>query len=200
MAIHFRGTFRKARKRHTLATSTVTTSKAEQVFNITELAEAILSFLPLKDLLLVQRVCRSFRATIQGSVQLQRLLFLEPEGDFNNRSLKVNPFVPISSLNIIRDDNIHRRIPGDKSKIAALIPRGYLNILIRSESRIHGLKAPKRKSFQHNLRELFFEQDPQASWRRMYITQPPVPTFQVCLKSWFVPEGHHLVWRLEDLR
>lgn len=207
MAIHFGKLSRlapkalkKARRRQTLATPTITTSKAEEFFNITELAEEILSFLPFRDLLLVQRVCRSFRATVQGSIQLQRLLFLEPEGGFNNCSLKINPFVSITILNIVRDNDIHRRIPGDKSKIAAFIPPGYLNIFVRSESRIHGLKAPKRKSFQHNLREFFFEQDPQASWRRMYITQPPVPTFQVSLKSWFAPAGHDLVWRLEDLR
>lgn len=48
------------------------------VLGTTELLETILLGLPMQDLLLDQRVCRSWRALITSSIRLQQALFLEP--------------------------------------------------------------------------------------------------------------------------
>lgn len=47
--------------------------------NTTEILEAVLSKLLMKDLLTSRKVSRMFNATIKGSIQLQRLLFLHPQ-------------------------------------------------------------------------------------------------------------------------
>lgn len=46
----------------------------DKVFDITELHESILSHLPPKDVLLAQRVSKTWKATINGSLMLQRAL------------------------------------------------------------------------------------------------------------------------------
>lgn len=49
-----------------------------KVFSTTELLEAILLQLPMKDVLLSQRVSKEWRDTIVGSTKLRELLFLFP--------------------------------------------------------------------------------------------------------------------------
>lgn len=51
---------------------------AAAVFSVPELLEDILSRLPMTELLLSQRVSKQFKATIEGSVKLQRALFFTP--------------------------------------------------------------------------------------------------------------------------
>jgi hypothetical protein len=51
---------------------------AQQVFDITELLEAILLELPIKDLLFAQKICRRFKAVIEDSTSLQKALFFQP--------------------------------------------------------------------------------------------------------------------------
>lgn len=57
------------------------TSAATKVASIPELLEHILLYLPLRTLLLVQTVSKSFHLFIQGSIKIKRALFLEPTGD-----------------------------------------------------------------------------------------------------------------------
>lgn len=51
---------------------------ATKVFNTVEILETILLQLPIRDVLLDQRVSRSWRAVIAGSISIQRALFLRP--------------------------------------------------------------------------------------------------------------------------
>ena len=51
---------------------------SERVFNTVELIEAVLLELPLKDVLLAQRVCKTWQAAIAASSPLQRALCLRP--------------------------------------------------------------------------------------------------------------------------
>lgn len=53
-------------------------SKADEVFQTPELLEEILSNLSLYELFTVQRTCPTFRDTINGSIRLQRAMFLQP--------------------------------------------------------------------------------------------------------------------------
>jgi hypothetical protein len=56
-------------------------SATARVFNIGELLECILMFLPCKDALIVQRVAKSRKATIAASPSLQKGLFLVPAAE-----------------------------------------------------------------------------------------------------------------------
>lgn len=53
-------------------------SAVHQVFGITELVEKILTYLPGQDLLRCQQVSKSVRATMSGSLALNRILFTAP--------------------------------------------------------------------------------------------------------------------------
>lgn len=61
--------------------SSVTASTV--IGNQPELVESILSYLPMRDLLLVQRVSRLFASIIKSSKQLQRNLFLLADDEAN---------------------------------------------------------------------------------------------------------------------
>lgn len=50
----------------------------EKILNTNELLENILVRLPIKKLLLAQRVCKHWKALITGSIRLQRALFMVP--------------------------------------------------------------------------------------------------------------------------
>ncbi|KAF4307148.1 hypothetical protein GTA08_BOTSDO06092 [Botryosphaeria dothidea] len=52
---------------------------SETVFNTTELLELILSFANLGDLLSAQRTCQRWKAVIDGSIKLQRCLYILPD-------------------------------------------------------------------------------------------------------------------------
>ncbi|GAB1728416.1 hypothetical protein NU195Hw_g1718t1 [Hortaea werneckii] len=52
---------------------------ADGFFSIPELLESTLLELPMQDLLLAQRVCSRFKATIDWSIKIRRALFFEPE-------------------------------------------------------------------------------------------------------------------------
>lgn len=102
----------------------------DQVFNTTELVEAILLHLHPKDILLSQRVCRKFQNTIQGSLHLRRALFLAPtppttdNAPTHDLELKINPIhkeiiqnnTPVhfklgSSYHAVRDLNVKPAYP-----------------------------------------------------------------------------------------
>lgn len=56
-------------------------SAVARTFAIPELLENIFAELPQRDMLLAQRVSRTFNATINGSPLLRKLLFFEPPTD-----------------------------------------------------------------------------------------------------------------------
>src|ERR1700761_5411027 len=49
-----------------------------RVFGLLELFEEIVLYLPVRDILLSMRVCKTFRDTITESAQIRQALFLEP--------------------------------------------------------------------------------------------------------------------------
>jgi hypothetical protein len=51
---------------------------ASQVLSTTELLEEILLRTRPKDVLLLQRICKSWKNAIEGSMKLQRMLFFLP--------------------------------------------------------------------------------------------------------------------------
>ncbi|KAI5363993.1 Putative F-box domain-containing protein [Septoria linicola] len=163
-----------------------TQPECSSVFNIVELLEQILLHLPMRDLLLSQRVCRRWRALSRDSVQIRRALFLVP-----------SQYGPVSYIDWEFDD------------------RGYYNDWWRQTGNplhLQPLRCPSNappsrykahwggnrqdigvyKVFANPLLvELFpvlsqngvWSPSPDlppevlslhASWRRMYMTQPPI--------------------------
>ncbi|KAH9845451.1 F-box domain-containing protein 9, partial [Teratosphaeria destructans] len=61
-------------------------SSITQVLRLPELLELILLHLPQRDILLCQRTTRHFRQTVEGSIRLQRALFLAPDWHLHGRA------------------------------------------------------------------------------------------------------------------
>lgn len=78
--------------------------KAQEVFNITEMLERILSYLPTTDKLAAMQVQRIWRDTVEGSVKLKRALGLAPRNDRNYYS-------PFSKLFYEHTPSDSRRMP-----------------------------------------------------------------------------------------
>ncbi|OTA24045.1 hypothetical protein BTJ68_13364 [Hortaea werneckii EXF-2000] len=80
-------------------------SAAEQFFSMPELLEIMLLKLPIQNLLLAQRVCSWFKATMDESVRIRRALFFVPEpvaGERGAGTPRVNPLLTDES-------QLHRR-------------------------------------------------------------------------------------------
>ncbi|KAF2264365.1 hypothetical protein CC78DRAFT_544135 [Lojkania enalia] len=123
-----------------------------------EILEAILLHLPALDLLLAQRVCRTFRAVILSSKRILRALFLDPAHQSGDTGLwemlKWNPFLHnrLSRLLNTRVIGVRRSADGSVKMMAHVRFRGdvvldpyWINVFL----------------YDH------------ASWRRMLVTQPP---------------------------
>ncbi|KAH9826030.1 f-box domain protein [Teratosphaeria destructans] len=79
-------------------------SPVEEVLDTTELFEAILLFLPMKDLLLAQQVSRKFNDTIAASPKLKEALFLQPAApkpNSKNMTATVNPLLKHSTSSLL---------------------------------------------------------------------------------------------------
>ena len=162
----------------------------------TELREAILLQLPCKDLLLAQRVCRTWQITIRDSVQLQKALFLTPskpilEGsedggdytdgearysDFQNSTIRFYPEkctgVPVTHLRLWTNGNICSiNTPHARAEINPMLDR-----LLPKTSE----KGWQDTSIEHRSRHYVkINSNPafnysEASWRKMLVSDPPV--------------------------
>lgn len=123
-----------------------------------EMLEAVLLYLPPRDLLLSQRICRRFRQVVCTSNRIQRTLFFEHEhysGKLETwKLLKWNPFLEsrLSSLLNIRVIGVHRGVEGTVKMVA------------HARYREDALLDPDR------LEVCLCD---QASWKQMLVTQPP---------------------------
>lgn len=118
-------------------TETEASPASEKVFDIPELLEHILSFLPFKDLLLTQRTSKQVKAAIESSLKLQQKLHLAPVR--KGSSLTIVPIAP-ECVTVFDADETG--------------PELYANCEVDWPCPPAGLET--------------------ASWRNMYITQPPV--------------------------
>ncbi|TKA74005.1 hypothetical protein B0A55_07745 [Friedmanniomyces simplex] len=152
-------------------------SAASQVLRLPELLELVLLHLSQKDLLLSQRTSRSFRNTVKGSIVLQRALFLAPDWKLEGRA-----FDAYSTTNR----------PGQKPENNRLLLRAFpgnyptVSLVIVNDSPTPMEFATGRRGSEHWSWDVCvsFPADklptcvpavsyPEASWRRMYLSQPP---------------------------
>lgn len=123
-----------------------------------EILEAILLHLPPQDLLLCQRICRTFREMVSSSKRIRRALFLEPAHNSGKletwRLLKWNPFLEtkLSYLLNIRVIGVHRTGEGLVKMVA---------------------HARFRKEALADLDFVDMFLHDRACWKEMLMTQPP---------------------------
>ncbi|KAK5723108.1 hypothetical protein LTR17_013978 [Elasticomyces elasticus] len=141
----------------------------------TELLEDILHNLPMKDLLLAQRVSRKWRDLICQSIILQQQLFLRPrEAAFawkwiDGEGGKGNHLKRITVDEYNQDPNDH----GHHSDLS-----GELNTLIFKQLRFHETRLVHELYDGDGQQSLGFRpglavHEEKASWRKMFLTQPP---------------------------
>lgn len=151
------------------------------VFLTTELLEQVLYCMPAKEVLLAQRVCRKFRCVISESKLLQQKLFFSPAemtSGWKYDALAGN-WIRLSGTDL----GAAQRQGSD------IVSDGVPNPMLFQQAgepdppRLHagrrrhiGLVATYKDlgpSMHH----------PQASWRRMYLTQPPRDRANLLLSS-----------------
>jgi hypothetical protein len=152
-------------------------SSASQVFRIPELLELVLLHLAQRDILLAQRVSRSFRQTIEGSLRLQRALFLAPDW-----KLEGLVFDSWSANSCPHQKPVNNRL------LLRAFPGNYptVSLVIVNDSPTPNEMAIGRRGSEHWSWDvcISFPADhepfcspavsyPEASWRRMYLSQPP---------------------------
>ncbi|KAK3707069.1 hypothetical protein LTR37_012401 [Vermiconidia calcicola] len=139
-------------------------STAEQLFCVTELLEQILLHAELRDILLSQRVAKSWRATVQGSARLKQALFFEPVsgprlvhqwspfGIFAKRWCSIDTDQPVDFEPLLDPllDKMLREMAALRRE-GPFIPCGGLDVSLGQQYHY-----------------------PEASWKRMLLTQPPV--------------------------
>lgn len=140
---------------------------SQETFDTAELLEAILLELPMKDLLLSQKVCKQWKAMVDSSIRVQRKLFMAPAeasdpsipGDF------IDPKDIVERLKSVR---------ADKAFMKQLPKHGFkLNPLI-----VIGLGGDGKYVY---LSPSHLPTAKTASCRHMFISQPPLP-----LRNWRV--------------
>ena len=130
-------------------------SAGEKVFSITELAEAIFLELSITDLLCrVQKTCRRWKAVIDDSTPLQQALFLKP----------ISHTLASSTLDFYTAPARHR-----DSAPAAIVEHPLL-------TRIGSGGTSLARLFSSNPDAVSC---PEASWRKSFITQPPVADLRI---------------------
>ena len=167
-----------------------------RTLHLPELLEQILLHLPQRDLLLAQRTCTAFHQTITASPKLQRALFLAPDPHLpaspitylnpstgttsahrkpKNNSLLLRAFPGIyptvspvlCNLPPSREDVVHGR-PGAEVwrwDVCISFPAGGAGAGAGAVAETEGTTLPATA----NPATAY----PTASWRRMYLSQPP---------------------------
>ncbi|KAF2815063.1 uncharacterized protein BDZ99DRAFT_189889 [Mytilinidion resinicola] len=139
------------------------TSATSRVLSTTELLEHILLHLPPPSLLFAQRICTTWRSLIQRSLPLQRALFLAPtaqpllvSSDPPYTLPPVNPFLKSAFAgHIDRHSKPMRWVTAQGEHCIVFVVRV--------------VSAEWPDAFKY----------PEASWRQMLLTQPPVKAASV---------------------
>ncbi|OMP82629.1 hypothetical protein BK809_0006939 [Diplodia seriata] len=150
-------------------------AKREKVLQTTELLELILAALPIKDLLLAQRVCRRFASLIQTSTALQQALFFLPLPASSTRAPATTPALPLRSYpsGALVTETWERN-----PLLASAFPPWFDR---QAPGSIYSPPFYHPAAFEtlplNAARDAYLR--PEASWRRMLVTQPPATALGV---------------------
>ncbi|KAF2197310.1 hypothetical protein GQ43DRAFT_444362 [Delitschia confertaspora ATCC 74209] len=133
----------------------------DQVFNIPELFDSILLYLPFRDLLLAQRVCRHWKHHIEASRPIQRALFflptsISPTSDPNSIVVKRNRLLERT----LRVFTLPLPVWTERESQVMIDKWNYqLDILVRGPPHVPGSLSRAAPY--------------TPSWMRMLLSQPP---------------------------
>ena len=140
----------------------------EEVIHIPELLQSILILLPLRSLLLSQRVCRTFKLLIDSSPSLQRALYFRPAPSASFRRQERNHLLA---------EVFAPWFPSTTRPVTGMRRRDLRNPDWNSSNR------PGTHTERQDLRNLDWNSSDEkreaymrsgASWRRMLVAQPPL--------------------------
>lgn len=157
------------------------------VFNITELLEAILKDVPFETLLLSQRVSKRWRATIRGSRRLQQKLFLTPaepecvwKHDLPKRPEADRLYHPIDAELVLANPEQRRVLQATLNPLVGPLQSAFPRTV--DQRALDGEQVEFETSIVHShvARE---DKDPSKHWHAstvhdsyldMFVCQPPV--------------------------
>lgn len=141
------------------------------VMGVPKLAEMILLQVPVRDLLLAQRVDRTWRATIRTSPALQQALFLRP---YSDRRVFLETGITPATCSSAHDCPKGRQAPAvnrftpaqcqEPNQPTLAVANPFLRLLHLSDSLSDSSYTTISSAYAR----------PEASWRNMLITQPPL--------------------------
>ncbi|KAF7186743.1 hypothetical protein HII31_11975 [Pseudocercospora fuligena] len=167
-----------------------TSQKAcDKVVHTTELLEMVLLSLDCITLYGVQRVCRAFRTTSQGSKKIREAMFLEAESEqeaANNREMFLEEGDEKQEVKNIRDfiqinPLLERGVftPTSALHVGTQVDGISFGYLYRNKDARPGLfmyLESEKPEWDMSLGRV--SDSPEASWRRMLISRPPRPNFR----------------------
>ncbi|KAK3717979.1 hypothetical protein LTR37_005405 [Vermiconidia calcicola] len=162
-----------------------------RVLDTVELLEHILYKLPMRDLLLAQRVCKQWQAVIKDSKKLQRALFFEP--------LDGSPLLAVTEENghgtrwFRRNDNL-KCAPWVQTAPSGSIRAPVGNPLL--QTLFHIIDTDVKVTLQTRCRSDIERRFPtpwkyeHASWRKMLLSQPTTTT--ICTMTGETEQNEHI--------
>ena len=146
-------------------------SSTPEPLQIVELLEQILLHLPMRDLLLAQRVCTRWHSLVTQSKRIQRALYFLPAATpITGLRYPFNPLLACAFADYFYFSPFMEPI---------YIASGYLDIILKSTSKQWDESITRK----------------EASWRKMLVCQPPAtnvavvderiaPDYEDCFEEW----------------
>ncbi|KAI9712315.1 MAG: hypothetical protein M1820_001528 [Bogoriella megaspora] len=156
-------------------------SARDQVIVIPELLERILLQLPLRKILVVQRVCKLWLSVVTESYELQTALFLKPLRGHDSIS-ETSTTSWIFGSTVEQDGMPHPfRLDMPPVRVNPMIfEKLPLHWNPLWDLRVGESNADRKDYFMADVFNEFIQSDPKASWRKMLLTQPPY----ACASIW----------------
>ncbi|KAK4619827.1 hypothetical protein CLAFUW4_11378 [Fulvia fulva] len=172
------------------------------VFGTTELLEMILLYLQVNELLCAQQICTRWRDTIRASTKIQQTLYLSPFGDKLVHAIDDGPGPKNFDLDdwnfahwIVRSDKgsdvvvrpilnpiMHRYFFTWYNNFVSILKTGFIDPIFDRSAYHESCKWKSRNPLPEPCeddigprteRQLLALHREGASWRRMYVMQPP---------------------------
>ncbi|KAK5726953.1 hypothetical protein LTR15_002844 [Elasticomyces elasticus] len=129
------------------------------VLNLPELLEVILLHLPARDLLFAQKVCKTWKLTVDTTLSIQKALFFAP-GTVKDIAYISPTHIPMPKW--LATPESARRELSYSDRLAAQECQSFISFAEREGYALNPL--------------LTGDADPAGSWSRMFVTQPPGST------------------------
>lgn len=151
--------------------------------DVPELVENMLLQLPLRKILLVQQVCKTWKDVIETSPQIQKALFFRPSADIQLRLVETRGVYPLpcrKHMDCPSYTGDGHKPTDDESGFTRWaqslsdesLYRILVNPFLRScASEPGGHRYIRREDHRFD-RDVY--ERPEASWRKMLLTQPPL--------------------------